>query len=72
MTITSGIRLGSQAATTRGFGLNEFKEIGELITKVIQGLSKNSEDNSKIETEVRNKVITLCSKFPIYNHLIKN
>jgi len=72
MTITSGIRLGTQAATTRGFGLNEFTKVGELITKVIIGLSKNSEDNSKIENEVRNEVIELCSKFPIYNHLIKN
>ena len=71
MTITSGIRLGTQAATTRGFGLNEFKKVGELITKVILGLSKNSKDNSKVETEVRNEVISLCSKFPIYNHLIK-
>jgi len=71
-TITSGIRLGSQAATTRGFGLNEFKKVGELITKVIEGLSKNSEDNSKVESEVRNEVIELCSKFPIYNHLIKD
>ena len=68
-TITSGIRLGSQAATTRGFGLNEFKKVGELITKVIEGLSKNLDDNSKIEMEVRNEVINLCSKFPIYNHL---
>jgi len=71
-TITSGIRLGSQAATTRGFSLNEFKKVGDLITKVIEGLSKNPEDNSKIEEEVRNEVIELCSKFPIYNHLIKN
>ena len=71
-TITSGIRLGSQAATTRGFGLNEFKKVGELITKVIEGLSKNSQDNSKIENEVRNEVIKLCSNFPIYNHLIKS
>ena len=71
-TITSGIRLGSQAATTRGFGLNEFKLVGELITKVIKGLSKNSADNSKTEKEVKNDVIELCSKFPIYNHLIKN
>jgi len=70
-TITSGIRLGSQAATTRGFSLNEFKKVGDLITKVIKGLSNNSQDNSKIETEVRNEVIKLCSKFPIYNHLIK-
>jgi len=71
-TITSGIRLGSQAATTRGFGLNEFKKVGDLITKVVLGLSKNSEDNTKIETEVREEVIELCSKFPIYNHLNKN
>jgi glycine hydroxymethyltransferase len=72
MTITSGIRLGSQAATTRGFGLNEFKKVGELITKVIKGLSENRNDNTNVETEVRNEVIKLCSKFPIYNHLIKN
>jgi glycine hydroxymethyltransferase len=71
MTITSGIRLGSQAATTRGFGLNEFKQVGNLITKLIEGLSKNPEDNSKIESEVKKEVIILCSKFPIYNHLVK-
>jgi glycine hydroxymethyltransferase len=71
MTITSGIRLGSQAATTRGFGLNEFKKVGELITKVIMGLSKNPENNTNTETEVRKEVVELCSKFPIYNHLFK-
>ena len=69
MTITSGIRLGSQAATTRGFGLNEFKLVGELITKVIKGLSDNPNDNSKIEEEVRKEVVDLCSNFPIYKHL---
>ena len=68
-TITSGIRLGSQAATTRGFGLNEFKKVGELITKVVQGLSKNPDDNSKTENEIRKEVVELCSNFPIYNHL---
>jgi glycine hydroxymethyltransferase len=72
MTITSGIRLGSQAATTRGFGLNEFKKVGNLITKLIEGLSKNSEDNSKIEFEVKKEVVELCSKFPIYKHLNRN
>ena len=72
MTITSGIRLGSQAATTRGFGLNEFKKVGELITKVIVGLSKNSNDNSSVENEIKAEVIDLCSKFPIYKHLIRN
>jgi len=67
--ITSGIRLGSQAATTRGFGLKEFQKVGELITKTIKGLSFNPNDNSKIEEEVRNEVIELCATFPIYNKL---
>ena len=67
--ITSGIRLGSQAATTRGFGLNEFKLVGELITKTIKGLSENPNDNSKIENEVKKEVVDLCSNFPIYKHL---
>ena len=69
--ITSGIRLGSQAATTRGFGLKEFKKVGELITKVIDGLSKNPNDNNIIEDEVRKEVISLCSSFPIYKNLRK-
>jgi glycine hydroxymethyltransferase len=72
MTITSGIRLGAQAATTRGFGLDEFKKVGDLITKVIVGLSKNLNDNTAVENEVKNEVIELCKKFPIYNHLIRN
>ena len=67
--ITSGIRLGSQAATTRGFSLNEFKIVGDLITKTIEGLSKSPFDNSKTEKEVRKEVVDLCSKFPIYKHL---
>ena len=60
------------APFNRGFGLNEFKQVGELITKVIKGLSNNSNDNTKIENEVKKEVVELCSKFPIYNHLIKN
>ena len=67
--ITSGIRLGTQAATTRGFGLKEFQKVGDLITKTIKGLSKNPADNSKIEAEVREEVINLCSSFPIYKNL---
>ena len=67
--VTSGIRLGSQAATTRGFGLKEFEKVGELITKTIQGLSQNPEDNSKTEKEVREEVINLCASFPIYKNL---
>ena len=68
-TITSGIRLGSQAATTRGFGLNEFKIVGNLITKVIKGLEKNKDNNTEVENEVRKEVVELCSRFPIYKHL---
>ena len=69
--VTSGIRLGTQAATTRGFGLEEFRKVGNLITKTIKGLSENPRDNSKIEKEVPKEVIELCSKFPIYKNLRK-
>ena len=69
--ITSGIRLGSQAATTRGFGLKEFEKVGELITRVVKGLSDNPDDNSKVENEVRKEVVNLCSNFPIYKNLNK-
>ena len=65
--ITSGIRLGTPAATTRGFKAQEFKLVGELITKVIKGLSENPKDNTKIEKEVQKEVIDLCSTFPIYS-----
>ena len=65
--ITSGIRLGTPACTTRGFGADEFKLVGDLIFKVIEGLSKNKEDNSKIEKEVQKEIIELCSTFPIYS-----
>ncbi len=68
--VTSGIRLGSQAATTRGFSLSEFKLVGELITKTIKGLSQNPNDNSKIEQQVRKEVVDLCSNFPIYKNLV--
>ena len=66
--ITSGIRLGTPACTTRGFGKQEFKLIADLIHKVIKGLSENKSDNSKIEIEVQKEVIDLCSSFPIYDN----
>ena len=66
--ITSGIRLGTPACTTRGFGNEEFKLIADLIHKVIKGLSENKSDNSKIEKEVKKDVINLCSSFPIYDN----
>ena len=65
--ITSGIRLGTPACTTRGFGEEEFKLIAELIYRVIKGLSENKSDNSKIEKEVKKEVIDLCAAFPIYD-----
>ena len=52
-------------------GLKEFEKVGNLITKVIKGLSENQDDNSKVENEVRNEVISLCSNFPIYKNLNK-
>ena len=64
--VTSGIRLGTPACTTRGFGLAEFKLVAELIDEVLKGLKENKEDNSKAETAVRAKVVELCKKFPIY------
>ena len=66
--ITSGIRLGTPACTTRGFKENEFRLIADLIHKVIKGLSENKSDNSKIENEVKKEIIDLCSSFPIYGN----
>ena len=66
--ITSGIRLGTPACTTRGFGPKEFTLIAKLISKVVKGLSKNGINNSKIEKEVQKEVIDLCSSFPIYSN----
>tara|TARA_B100001063_G_C16732404_1_gene540074 strand:- start:257 stop:1558 length:1302 start_codon:yes stop_codon:yes gene_type:complete len=66
--ITSGIRLGTPACTTRGFGENEFKLIASLIHKVVKGLSVNKLDNSKIENEVKKEIIDLCAAFPIYEN----
>tara|TARA_B100000287_G_scaffold421678_1_gene462664 strand:+ start:646 stop:1929 length:1284 start_codon:yes stop_codon:yes gene_type:complete len=68
--VTSGIRLGSPAGTSRGFGKTEFIEIGNLIGDVLDGLSNNPEDNSKVEAEVKSKVKALCEKFPIYSQAI--
>ena len=65
--VTSGIRLGSPAGTTRGFGTEEFALIGQLITEVLDGLSTNGEDgNGAVEASVKARVKTLCDGFPIY------
>jgi|TARA_B100001093_G_scaffold517994_1_gene601297 glycine hydroxymethyltransferase len=67
--ITSGIRLGTPASTTRGFDQKEFILVGQLISKVLKELAKNPENNSKIENEVKKEVIDLCRSFPIYSSL---
>ena len=66
--VTSGIRLGTPAGTTRGFGPAEFREIGKLIVEVIDGLSgrNHEEGDAAIEAHVRSKVSDLCRRFPIY------
>ena len=63
--ITSGIRLGSSAATTRGLTENDFKVLGNLISDVICGFKNNISDN-EIENEVNRKIIDICKKYPIY------
>lgn len=65
-TITSGIRLGTPAGTTRGFGETEFRQIGEWILQVLDGLKDNPDGNPIIEQQVRAKVSDLCARFPIY------
>ena len=65
--VTSGVRLGTPASTTRGFGSKEFVLIGQLISKILKELTKNPENNSKSENEVQKEVIDLCSSFPIYS-----
>ena len=64
--VTSGIRLGTPACTTRGFGLAEFKYVGELVSELLNGLKENKDNNSIVEMKVREKVIKLCNQFPIY------
>jgi len=65
--ITSGVRLGTPASTTRGFGQKEFVLVGQLIAKLLKELAKNPENNSKAENEVKKEVIDLCGSFPIYS-----
>ena len=69
-TITSGVRLGTPAGTTRGFGEEEFRQIGRWITEVVDGLAANGEDgNDAVEAKVKAEVETLCKQFPIYPDL---
>jgi glycine hydroxymethyltransferase len=65
--VTSGVRLGTPAGTTRGFGVEEFRRIGQLIVEVVDGLAQNGDDNAAVEERVRNEVLALCARFPIYS-----
>jgi glycine hydroxymethyltransferase len=66
-TVTSGVRLGTPAGTSRGFGIAEFRQIGDLISEVLDGLSqKGVEEDAALEASVRDKVKRLISRFPIY------
>lgn len=69
--VTSGVRLGTPAATTRGFGEEEFQEIGELISEVLDGLkvANSDEGNAAVEAEVQRKVKVLTERFPLYSYL---
>ena len=69
-TVTSGVRLGTPAGTTRGFKEEEFRQIARMIVKVVDGIAANGEDdNEAVEAEVRAEVSALCAKFPLYPNL---
>ena len=68
--VTSGIRLGTPAGTTRGFGEAEFRQIADWIVEVVEGLAANGEDgNGEVEAKVKAEVAALCAKFPMYPNL---
>ncbi|RCS23119.1 serine hydroxymethyltransferase [Phyllobacterium salinisoli] len=69
--VTSGVRLGTPAGTTRGFGIAEFQEIGNLISEVLDGLkvANSDEGNAAVEKAVKDKVVALTSRFPLYPYL---
>ncbi|MDD9921615.1 MAG: serine hydroxymethyltransferase [Boseongicola sp.] len=69
-TITSGVRLGTPAGTTRGFGEPEFEQIARWICEVVDGLAANGEDgNAEVEARVKAEVVALCQRFPVYPNL---
>ncbi|MBN9278387.1 MAG: serine hydroxymethyltransferase, partial [Hyphomicrobium sp.] len=66
--VTSGVRLGTPAGTTRGFGTGEFRQIGKMIVEVLDGLARNGDaGDAQIEHRVREEAIALCDRFPIYD-----
>ena len=67
--VTSGLRVGSPAGTTRGFGKDEFTRIGEMMAEVLDSLAENRDGDGATEARVRDEVIALCERFPIYTEL---
>ena len=65
--ITSGLRFGTAAATSRGFNGNDFKQIGDMISEVIDNIDQNENHQKEFITSMKNKVTTICKKYPIYN-----
>jgi glycine hydroxymethyltransferase len=65
-TVTSGVRLGTPAGTTRGFGVAEFRDIGRLIVEVFDALRDHPDGHAETEHRVRREIFTLCERFPIY------
>ena len=67
--VTSGLRIGAPAGTTRGFGAAEFRRVGELMVEVLDALANNREGDGEVEGRVRDEVIAMCERFPIYPEL---
>ncbi|MCW5698416.1 MAG: serine hydroxymethyltransferase [Rhodospirillales bacterium] len=67
--VTSGIRVGSPAGTTRGFGPSEFRRVGELMADVLDGLSVNPDNNKTAEDAAREQILDLCRRFPVYPNM---
>lgn len=68
-TVTSGLRVGAPAGTTRGFGVAEFRRIGEMMAEVLDSLAKNRDGDAEVEGRIRDEVIAMCKRFPIYPDL---
>jgi glycine hydroxymethyltransferase len=69
--VTSGVRLGTPAGTTRGFGQAEFREVGKLIAEVLDGLkaANSDEGNASVEASVKQRVVEMTDRFPLYSYL---
>ncbi|MFC4723884.1 serine hydroxymethyltransferase [Glycocaulis abyssi] len=68
-TVTSGLRIGAPAGTTRGFGVAEFRRVGEMMADVLDALADNRDGDAQVEARVREEVIAMCKRFPIYPEL---